>query len=154
MIDLKIKKLHPDAKIPQYATDGSAGLDLTCVSIEDVFPCTYKKISESTSISTSPSKYCTGLAMEIPKGYVGLLFPRSSVFKTKMSMANCVGVIDSDYRGEVSAIFYTDNCYDPYEVGDRCCQLVLMKLPEVNIVEVDELSETERGSGGYGSTGK
>ena len=99
--------------------------------------------------------YKTGLALEIPKGHVGLLFPRSSVYKTSMIMSNCVGVIDSGYRGEIMLKF-RDQWRDyssRYEVGDRVGQLIIMPYPQVELEEVDNLSSTDRGSGGYGSTG-
>ena len=137
---VRIKKLHPDAVIPKYAKEGDAGMDLTAIGMErewDVV--TYK----------------TGLALEIPKGHVGLLFPRSSVYKTSMIMSNCVGVIDSGYRGEIMLKF-RDQWRDyssRYEVGDRVGQLIIMPYPQVELEEVDSLSSTDRGEGGYGSTG-
>ena len=146
---LKIKKLHPDAVIPHFATEGAAGLDLTAVRVYG------SACANDAPVKGQPFIRCeTSLSFEIPKGYVGLLFPRSSVVKTGLSMGNCVGVIDSDYRGEVSAVFYSPLNSDPYRPGDRCCQLVIVKLPEIEIEEVDELSETARGEGGYGSTGR
>ena len=137
---VRIKKLHPDAIIPKYAKEGDAGMDLTAISMEREYDVvTYK----------------TGLALEIPKGHVGLLFPRSSVYKTSMIMSNCVGVIDSGYRGEIMLKF-RDQWRDyssRYEVGDRVGQLIIMPYPQVELEEVDNLSSTDRGSGGYGSTG-
>ena len=103
--------------------------------------------------------YGTGLAMEIPEGYVGLVFPRSSVAKKDLVLSNCVGVIDSGYRGEVMAKFklldplITHDEYHWYDIGDRIAQIVIMRLPEVEMVESEDLSESERGEGGYGSTG-
>ena len=96
--------------------------------------------------------YGTGIAVEIPKGYVGLLFPRSSVRKYALSMSNCVGVIDSDYRGEIMATFRLTNPYQGkvYNVGDKCCQLIIVPAPEFEIEEVAELSDTERGTKGHG----
>ena len=100
-------------------------------------------------------KYDTGIAVEIPPGYVGLVFPRSSVCKTGLSLANSVGVIDSDYRGSISLVFYKGaELIEAYSYGDRIGQLVIVPIPEVEFVEAEELSETERGAGGYGSTGK
>jgi dUTP pyrophosphatase len=98
--------------------------------------------------------YDTGLSIEIPEGYVGLLFPRSSVSKTTLNLANSVGVIDSGYRGPLMLKFRYLEEGDVYEVGDRVAQLVIMKLPFVEIIEVSELSSSERGEGGFGSTGK
>ena len=139
---LKVKKLHKDAVIPKQATDGSAGFDL-------VMPRDCIFIGNSTKVGT-------GLAFEIPQGYVMLIVPRSSTgLKTPLRQSNSVGVIDSDYRGEVSVLFDVSAGY-VYTVkkGESVAQAMLVKLPEVNIVEVDELSETERGKGGFGSTGK
>lgn len=139
---LKVKKLHDNAQLPFYATDGSVGMDLTAASAQ------WDRYHNLI-------KYGTGLAFEIPKGYGGFLFPRSSVCKKTLDMANCVGVIDSDYRGEVSAVFRVTNPSDEsvYAVGERCCQMVIMPIEKCEIVE-DELNETARGVGGYGSTGK
>lgn len=141
-MNLKIKKLHPDAKVPENMTSGAAGMDLTAVS---------KEFDEMTNTVV----FSTGLAIEVPRGHVGLLFPRSSIYKTGFSLANSVGVIDSDYRGEVKAIFYPDHRpHKNYEVGERVVQLVIMQIPSVNIQVVDELSNTARGQGGFGSTNK
>lgn len=140
-LKLKIKKLHPDAVIPSYAKPGDAGLDLVAVS-------------EGWNNTDTMVTYDTGLAIEIPEGHVGLLFPRSSVSKTTLSLANCVGVIDSGYRGPVMLKFRYLNEGDVYEVGDRVGQLVIVPCPQVDIEEVSELSSTERGEGGFGSTGK
>lgn len=96
----------------------------------------------------------SGIAVEIPKGYAGFLFPRSGVYKTWSYLTNCVGVIDSDYRGEVCAIFSTFTGKKFYQVGERFAQLVILPVPEVEYIEAEELSSTERGAGGYGSTGK
>ena len=135
---IKMKKLHPDAVIPRYAKAGDAGLDLTAVEI----------VADGSLLT-----YKTGLAVEIPNGYVGLLFPRSSVYKTGQTLTNCVGIIDSGYRGEIMMKFSFSPQGLEYEVGDRIGQLLIMPYPKVEFVEVDELSETSRGSGGYGSTG-
>jgi dUTP pyrophosphatase len=94
------------------------------------------------------------LAFEIPEGYVGLVFPRSSICKQDLILSNCVGVIDSGYRGEVMLKFKTtENFARLYEVGDRIGQIIIMPYPQITLNEVEELSETERGNGGYGSTG-
>ena len=136
---LKFKKLVETAVVPNKATSGSNGFDLTATSKEwhDEF---------------QAYVYGTGVAIEIPKGYVGLLFPRSSVRKYTLTMANCVGVIDSDYRGEIMATFRPTNPYQGkvYNVGDKCCQLLIFESPEFEIEEVDELSDTERGTKGHG----
>lgn len=161
---VKVKKLLENAVVPAYGKPGDAGQDLTCTS----------KIFDSDGNIV----YGTGLAFEIPEGYVGLLFPRSSNAKKGLTLTNSVGVIDSGYRGEVmfkfkpTAKFYdfkSDlvsheenskvqgiNTYsiDAYEVGDRVGQIIIMPYPQVTFEEVPELSSTERGNGGYGSTGK
>lgn len=143
MVKVKIKRLTPEAVMPSKGTEKSAGFDLTAVSA-------------SWDRERNQIKYGFGLAFEIPEGYVGLIFPRSSVYKKDLSLSNCVGVIDSDYRGEVTAVFNVPNPFSAnvYSIGDRIAQIVFVKLPEVALVESDELSETERGEGGYGSTGK
>ena len=139
-LKIKFKKLNPNAVIPKRGTIGAAGFDLTAVSME---------------VSATMIKYDTGIAVEIPPGYVGLVFPRSSVCKTGLSLANSVGVIDSDYRGSISLVFYKGaELIEAYSYGDRIGQLVIVPIPEVEFVEAEELSETERGAGGYGSTGK
>lgn len=140
-VELKIKKLHPNAVIPCYAKAGDAGMDLVAVS-------------EEWNKNNTMVTYDTGLSVEIPEGYVGLLFPRSSVSKTTLNLANSVGVIDSGYRGSLMLKFRYLEEGDVYDVGDRVAQLVIMKLPFVEITEVAELSLSERGEGGFGSTGK
>lgn len=139
---LKIKKLHPDAVIPSYAKPGDAGLDLVATT--------------GGHIHYSMVEYGTGIAVEIPAGYVGLIVPRSSISEHGMTLANSVGIIDSGYRGEIKVRFrfrYMLSKKEPYAVGDRIAQLVIVPCPPVVIEEVDELSKTERGSGGFGSTG-
>jgi dUTP pyrophosphatase len=144
LLKVKVKKLDLNAVIPTYSKDGDAGMDLTITTI----------ISETTTDVT----YGFGLALEIPKNYVGLVFPRSSVRKYDLSLTNCVGVIDSGYRGEIQATFKKTNWLkgdssDKYVVGDRGAQIIILPYPKVSMVESDELSDTERGSGGFGSTG-
>lgn len=140
-MQVRFKKLDPKAVIPSYAKPGDAGLDLVATSKE-------------FDVEKEKLVFGTGLAIEIPEGHVGLLFPRSSIVKTLLTMANSVGVIDSGYRGEVKVVF------DPgsrpkknYEVGDRVAQLIIMPFPKVEPVEAADLSDTDRGSGGFGSTG-
>lgn len=144
IMEVKIKKLHKDAVIPKYAKPGDAGMDLTAVSM---------KIDEYGNIC-----YGIGLAFEIPEGYVGLVFPRSSNCKKGVILTNCVGVIDSGYRGEVSFRFKEIALGNfskvAYKVGDRIGQIIIMPYPQIEFVEVDELSETERGTTGYGSSGR
>jgi dUTP pyrophosphatase len=96
--------------------------------------------------------YDTGIAIEIPQGYVGLLFPRSSVSKTVLTLSNSVGVIDSGYRGSIMFKFRYPEEGPVYEVGDRVGQIIIMPYPQISFEEVEELSETERGEGGFGST--
>ena len=136
---VNIKKLHKDAVVPQYAKPGDAGLDLTAVDIfADLGYLTYK----------------TGLAVQIPDGHVGLLFPRSSIYKTGQMLSNCVGVIDSGYRGEIMMKFTPSPYGNDYQIGDRIGQLMILPYPQVKFEEVESLDSSERGEGGYGSTGK
>lgn len=139
---VKVKKLDPNAVIPSYSKVGDAGMDLTIT-----------KEIENTSFSVS---YGFGIAMEIPKGYVGLIFPRSSVRNQDLILSNCVGVIDSGYRGELQATFKKTQGLDSikYKVGERGAQIVILPYPTIYMTEVPELSDTERGTGGFGSTGK
>ena len=139
-MDIKVKKLDKNAVIPKYAKLGDAGLDLTATSIDHT----------DTYI-----EYGTGLAFEIPQGYVGLVFPRSSISKTGLSLSNSVGVIDSGYRGEIKFRFRLTNDQRVwYSVGDRVGQIIIMPYPSINLTEVDELSSSDRSSGGFGSTGE
>lgn len=141
---VNIKKLHPNAVIPTYAKKGDAGLDLTSVS---------RDFDDKNNII-----YKTGLAIEIPEGYVGLIFPRSSIANKNQLLTNSVGVLDSGFRGEVTfkfkSIQSSTHFCKPYEVGERVGQLIIMPYPQIEFNEVDELTETERGTGSYGSTGK
>ena len=163
-LKVKIKKLNEDAVIPTYSKDGDAGMDL---------------VATSKSFDTYGNVvYGTGLAFEIPKGYVGFVFPRSSNAKQQLLLSNSVGVIDSGYRGEVmlkfkssvssfslktlfKLIFNQDakitiisNHSVSYSIGDRIGQIIILPYPQIEFEEAEELSETERGNGGYGSTGK
>ena len=148
-MEVKIKRLVEDAVIPAYAHDTDAGLDLVATSYE------YKD-------DIRCHVYGTGLAVEIPEGHVGLLFPRSSNRKTDAYMCNHVGVIDSGYRGEVMLSFKTRDYKEgqiqqllkPYEVGDKVAQLIIMPYPKIKFVEVDELSDSDRGENGHGSSGR
>jgi len=140
---VRIKKLNDNAVIPTYAKDGDAGMDLVATSIK----------FDGTQIT-----YGTGLAIEIPKGFVGLVFPRSSIRKTDLSLSNSVGVIDSGYRGEMQATFNQKSLSKHgqilYGVGDRIAQIMIIPHPDIQFEEADELSDTERGDGAFGSTGK
>ena len=140
-MQIRFKKLHHLAQIPRQATSGSAGFDLTAV---------WQTWKDGGKVY-----YDTGIAVEIPAGYVGLVFQRSSVYKTGLSLCNAVGVIDADYRGSIQFVFRIGygGC-SPYKAGDRIGQIVFVPVPAVELIESDELSETARGEGGYGSTGK
>ena len=141
-MNVKIKKLSENAVIPSYAKEGDAGLDLTCIEVQYTVVAGMQKV-----------RYKTGLGLEIPAGYVGLLFPRSSVYKKALTLTNSVGVIDSGYRGEIMMVF--DVGEGPvYTKGDRIGQLIIMPYPQITFVETDTLSDTERGNTGYGSSGK
>lgn len=138
---VKIKRLTPNSVIPSYAKEGDAGLDLTAVS---------KTIDDSGNVV-----YGTGLAFEIPQGYVGLVFPRSSNAKKDLWLTNSVGVIDSGYRGEVIFKYRPVSFKErEYMIGERVGQIIIMPYPYIEFEEADELSETERSTGGYGSSGK
>ena len=142
-VELKIQRLHPDAQIPTQANIGDAGLDLTASGETD--------FDQTNQVVT----YHTGIAVEIPEGYVGLLFPRSSIYKMTLRQSNCVGVIDSGYRGEILVKYdLTTNrdCDKIYLKGDKIAQLVLIPVPAVIIQETHQLSESERGKGGFGSS--
>lgn len=137
-LNIKIKKLHKDAVIPTKAHATDAGYDLYATS------CYYED---------GMLHYGTGIAVEIPEGYVGLVFPRSSIANTHLTLSNSVGVIDSGYRGEVMAKFRKGGT-NAYRVGERIAQLIIIPYPEVVFVEAEELSESDRGTGGYGSSGR
>jgi dUTP pyrophosphatase len=138
---VKIKKLHPNAVIPTYAKEGDAGMDLVATEI--------------TSNTTFDISYGTGISLEIPEGFVGLVFPRSSIRKYDLTLSNSVGVIDSGYRGEIQATFKKTNGLDSisYKVGDRIAQIMIIPYPSIDFQEVEYLSNTQRGEGGFGSTG-
>ena len=144
---VRIKKLHENAVLPKFGKVGDAGADLTATSYEYV---------------NGRHCYGTGLALEIPEGHVGLIFPRSSICNKDLRLSNCVGVIDENFRGEVK-FFFEDkgmNAMNPsqpntniYKIGDRIGQLIIMPYPKPEYIEADELSETNRGSQGFGSSG-
>jgi len=142
---LKFKKLNELAKLPRYATEGAACFDMSASIEEPVFILP----GQSKTIST-------GLAAEVPNDCVMLLFSRSGHgFIHNIRMSNCVGVIDSDYRGEIKASIYNDS-HEMFTVepGERIVQAMIVFTPQVAIELVSELSSTERGEGGFGSTGK
>lgn len=143
LMKVKIKKLSPEAVIPKYSKPGDAGLDI--VSIGGFFNNGYWE-------------HKTGLAVEIPDGHVGLIFPRSSISNKSQLLSNSVGVIDSQFRGEITFRFkeipQVSNMCNLYQPGDKIGQLIILPYPQIEFEEVNELSSTERGTGGYGSTGR
>lgn len=143
-MELKIKRLSEEAILPIRAHKSDAGIDLTCTRIT-------QEINECGQLILV---YHTDLAMEIPEGYVGLLFPRSSISNKSLAVTNSVGVIDSGYRGEIMAKMRATTDVVPaiYKPGERFAQLVLVQIPDVSISEIAELSESDRGEGGFGST--
>lgn len=142
---LKFKKLSDKAVLPTIAHKGDAGMDLTATNITTV-------INECGQLMLV---YHTDLAVEIPEGHVGLLFPRSSIYKKSLQQTNCVGVIDSGYRGELMAVFKaTTDCVPAiYKEGERFAQLVIVPIPSIEVEEATELSDSDRGENGYGSSG-
>ena len=136
---VNIKRLQENATLPFYAKESDAGMDLVITDI---------KGETEWDIS-----YGFGISMEIPEGFMGLVFPRSSIRKTDLVLSNAVGVIDSGYRGEIQATFKKTGL-NKYEIGDRGAQLIIIPHPSIEFQEVEELTNTERGEGGFGSTGK
>ena len=139
---VKFKKLHPNAKTPHYSLEGDACLDLYAA---------WQKIDDLGN-----RVYGTGIAMEIPKGHVGLLFPRSSISKTNLSLRNSVGVIDSNYRGEIMLKFLDLEEMDNlpwYLPENKIGQIMIIERPQIELEEVEDLSDSVRGEGGFGSTG-
>lgn len=143
MLDLKIKKLNDKATIPSYGSLCAAGADLYSCEDELIFAPGETKLVH------------TGIAMQIPDGYVGLIYARSGIAtKRGLAPANKVGVIDSDYRGEIMVALHNHSDADAkIEAGERVAQIVITPYLTVNFVETNELDDTERGVGGFGSTG-
>lgn len=150
-MEVKVRKIKENAKLPSKAHVTDAGFDLVATS---------KEYDQDGNIV-----YGTGLAFEIPEGYVGLLFPRSSNSRKDLLLSNSVGVLDSGYRGEVTFKFkmfypfithhgFYHNSTNDYEIGDRIGQLIIMPYPKVEFVESEMLSNSDRGDGGYGSSGR
>lgn len=144
-MQIKIKKLDPAAKIPKYAKEGDAGMDITAIDVK---------------YETDYISYKTGLAFEIPDGYVGLLFPRSSNSTKELILCNSVGVLDSGYRGEVEFRYklvgngtLAHGIHNIYSVGDRVGQIIIIPYPSIEFVESEDLSDSVRGDQGFGSTG-
>lgn len=140
-LKVKIKKLDPKAIIPSYAKPGDACMDLTAISEAIVEEGGYGYV-----------EYGTGLSFEVPENYVMLIYPRSSISNQGLLLSNSVGVVDSGYRGEVKFRFKWVKGTNKYNVGDRVGQFMIIPRPIMDLEEVEELSETERGSGGFGST--
>lgn len=143
-MELKIKRLSEEAVLPIRAHKSDAGIDLTCTRIT-------QEINDCGQLILI---YHTDIAIEIPEGYVGLMFPRSSIAKKSLAFTNCVGVIDAGYRGEIMEKMRSTTDVVPaiYKPGERFAQLVIMPIPEVKIIETSELSESDRNEGGFGST--
>lgn len=142
-IELPIRRLDPSVELPTYAYAGDAGLDLRANEDVTLAPHERRLIS-------------TGLAVAIPEGFAGFVQPRSGLaLKQGLSMANTPGLVDSHYRGElkVCAVNLDDEHSITIERGERIAQLVIQRVPTVRLVEVDELDETDRGAGGFGSSG-
>ena len=139
---IKIKKLDPKAVIPTRGSNAAAGVDLHAPKALVIHP-------------NSNGVVSTGLAVEIPDGYFGAIFARSGMATRKgLRPANCVGVIDSDYRGEIKVVLHNDSdIIRPVQEGDRVAQLVILPYELIEFDEVDELNDTDRGIGGFGSTG-
>ena len=142
-MNIKIKKLHENAVIPSYGKEGDCGLDLTAISVSTTDKGKFGYI-----------EYDTGLSVEIPEGYVGLVYPRSSLSNTGLILANHVGVIDQNYRGSIKCRFKAIPNTDIYSVGDRIAQLIIQPCPKIEFEVVGELSDTTRGDLGFGSSGK
>lgn len=145
-VTLKVKRLEHCKDLPRYATPGSAGMDLTAA------------ISEPFTLQAG-DRYAmpTGIIIEVPEGYEAQVRPRSGLaFKAGISLTNCVGTIDSDYRGEVKVLLINHGkAAYTFEPGERIAQLLVTPVPKIDLVEVDELSQNdERGAGGFGSTGR
>jgi dUTP pyrophosphatase len=137
---IKLKKLKQNAVIPKYSKIGDAGLDLVATSL----------FYEKDLIC-----YGTGIAIQIPDGHVGLLYPRSSVSKVDLALSNSVGVIDSNYRGELIVKFRkTKSTPEIYLVGDRVAQLIITPFVQVDFENSEELEESSRGNLGFGSSGR
>ena len=140
MIDVKIRKVHPDAVIPFRAHATDAGMDVTAINME---------------MTEDYVEYDTGLQFQLPEGYAMLIFPRSSNSKKDLLLCNSVGILDAGYTGNLKLRFklttegYTEKIYNP---GDKVGQIMIIPYPEINFIETEVFNETERGDGGFGST--
>ena len=138
-----LQKLSPDAITPTYARQGDAGADLYSTEDVTLWPKEHRLVG-------------TGIAIEIPMGFVGLVHPRSGMAaKGGVTVLNAPGTIDAGYRGEIKVILINHSAYKPYEIkkGDKIAQLVIQEVIEAQFVETDQLSDSERSNGGFGSTG-
>jgi dUTP pyrophosphatase len=147
LLQVRYKKLVEHAHAPRFGSEHAAGMDFVAIGR------TYNEEFHYW-------EYSTGIAIEIPIGWAGLCFPRSSISNVPLILSNCVGVVDADYRGEVKARFrkwqfegMLEDSWKVYSPGDRIFQMLLVQNPEVRLVQADELSTTARGAGGWGSTG-
>ena len=147
-MEVKIKLLNELAKIPKYGRDGDAGLDFTATDL---------KYIENDDGKLDILEYSTGVCIEIPNGYVGLVYPRSSLSNYDLLLCNHVGVIDSNYRGEIVFRFKitdrTKTYWNTYSIGDRIGQLMIIPYPAIKFVEVKDLSDSNRAENGFGSSG-
>jgi len=137
---VKIKLLDERAKLPNRAHYSDAGMDIVAVS---------------RKITIDYFEYGTGISIAIPPNHAGFIFPRSSISKKNLNLCNAVGVIDSNFRGEIKIRFnenHHSNTLNVYEVGDKVVQLIILPYPEISFLEVDDLDKTDRGSGGFGHT--
>lgn len=140
MIDVKIRKVHPDAVIPFRAHATDAGMDVIAISME---------------MTEDYVEYDTGLQFQLPEGYAMLIFPRSSNSKKDLLLCNSVGILDAGYTGNLKLRFklmtegYTEKIYNP---GDKVGQIMIIPYPEINFIETEVFNETERGDEGFGST--
>lgn len=143
-VELKVLRCHEKAQLPAYQTDGAAGMDL-CAALDE--PC----VIEPFERKLVP----TGIKVEIPTGFEIQVRPRSGLsIKSGITLVNCVGTIDEDYRGEIRVpVINLSNTSHTINSGDRIAQMILAEVPKARVTEVSELSETKRGEGGFGSTG-
>ena len=143
-MNLNLKKLNPDAIVPSYAKQGDAGADLYSIQDVELWPGDRKLVS-------------TGIAIEVPEGFVGLIHPRSGMAANHgVTVLNTPGTIDAGYRGEIKVILVNLHEYQKFNInkGDRIAQLVIQAVKNVEFIEVQELSESVRNAGGFGSSGK
>lgn len=144
MIDIPLQRLDPDLAVPAYATEGDAGADLVAAEAVTLAP------------GGGRALVATGAAIAIPLGYAGFVQPRSGLaLRHGVTCLNTPGLIDSGYRGELKVLLVNTDPSVAFEIarGDRIAQLVIQRVEHANFVEVDELPSSERGDGGFGSTG-